>query len=427
MKFGLFVQLGVPRPINGDDWNPGDEKKVFDNGIEQIVWADKLGFDYVFVTEHHFLEEYAHTGAPEVVLSYVAGKTSKIRLGHGIIQMIPNMNPPARIAERIATLDVLSGGRVEFGTGEGTSDIELDAFHTPRALKKAMWEDTTRETCKMLSMSPYPGFNGEFFSFPERNIVPKPLQKPHPPLWIAASRRETTMMGARFGMGSMGFGFEEAEETAERVNEYYRIIREECMPIGQAINPALLVNAQMMCAPTDDEAITRSANGPAFFAYALGYYSTSPGTKRDAEGRALIEAHQPGRTNIWRNFMNLPENQKDGRAQLEAAELIPASTSGAPNREAEMALALGRAARSRAAVGSPDTIRENLRRYEDAHCDVMNFNLQPADRKHEHVMESLELFAKQVMPEFQERHETTHKKWRAQQLYGVDFPINSSI
>ena len=134
-----------------------------------------------------------------------------------------------------------------------------------------------------------------------------------------------------------------------RVEEYYRIIREECMPIGQAINPALLVNAQMMCAPTDEEAISRSANGPGFFAYALGYYSTTPGTKRDAEGRALIDTHQPGRTNIWRNFMNLPENQKDGSAQLEAARLLPESVAGAPNREAEMAAALGRAARSRAA------------------------------------------------------------------------------
>src|SRR3712207_141322 len=132
MKFGLFYEAQLPKPAGKDDWDPGDEKRIIDEQIEQCVFAEQLGFDYVFQAEHHFLDEYSHSSAPEIILAALAARTSKIRIGHGIIHMPPKQNHPVRTAERVSTLDLISGGRVEFGTGEGASAMELEGFGTDR-------------------------------------------------------------------------------------------------------------------------------------------------------------------------------------------------------------------------------------------------------------------------------------------------------
>ena len=427
MKFGLFYELQLPRPLDGATWDPDAERRLFEEMFEQVELADRLGYHYVFFVEHHFLEEYAHSTAPEVMLGGLARTTKNIRLGHGVVQMPPLVNHPARVAERISSLDIISGGRVEFGTGEGASDAELGGYNVDRTLKKSMWEEGTREALRMMSETPYPGYEGEHFSMPERNVIPKPLQSPHPPVWVAASRRETTLLAARFGIGSMGFGFETPEETAVRVDEYYRLIREECFPIGKAINPGLFVLNQFMAAETDEEAVRRSADGPGFFSYSLGYYSTSRGTSRSATGERLIDEHQAGVTNIHQVFDALPQEQKDGRTQLREAKLMTPEQIADAEPANEMERALFRAARSGTAIGTPDSIRKNIKRYEDAHTDVMVFNAQCGAREHEHIMESIELFGTQVLPEFSERHETIHRPWREKQLEGVPYPINSSI
>src|SRR5215207_1849576 len=189
MKFALIYELQLPRPLDQDQWYPMDEKRVLDEALEQIELADKLGYDYVFAVEHHFLEEYAHSSAPEVWLSAAATRTKHIRIGHGIIHMPIAHNHPARVAERVSMFDLVSNGRVEFGTGEG-GGYEASGFGTDPRDKKAQWEEATREALRMMSETPYPGYHGRFFSMPARNVIPKPLQKPHPPVWVAASRNE---------------------------------------------------------------------------------------------------------------------------------------------------------------------------------------------------------------------------------------------
>ena len=172
MKFGIFYEHQLPRP-----WREGGEHALFKDALDQIELADRLGFDCVWEVEHHFLEEYSHSSAPEVFLAAASQRTKNARLVHGIVQMPPKQNHPARVAERIATLDLVSNGRVEFGTGEGATVTEIEGFGTRREEKKAAWEEATRECLRMMTMKPYPGYEGEFFSMPERNIVPKPLQQ----------------------------------------------------------------------------------------------------------------------------------------------------------------------------------------------------------------------------------------------------------
>ena len=396
MKFGLLFQLQTPRPLDSDQWHADDERKIIHQALDQIELADKLGYDYVFFTEHHFLEEYCHSTAPEVVLGAAAARTKNIRLGHGIIQMPPRQNHPARVAERIATLDIVSNGRVEFGTGEGATETEFGGFLTKRNEKKEAWEEATRECLRMMTCVPYPGYEGVHFSMPERNVIPKPIQKPHPPVWVAASRRETVMLAARLGMGALGFGFESPEEAEERSARYFELIRACREPIGQAMNPALLTVGNMMCAPTDEEAVDRGLRGAQYFGFVFGW----------------MHGHlTPGRDNIYREF------RRRSDAEQAADQLEP---------EDESARALYRMGRRGNFIGSPAFIRENCLKYEAAHVDALLFFSQCGDRKHEDIMESLDLFAREVMPEFRERHRE-HQEWRARQLEGVKFPINSSI
>jgi alkanesulfonate monooxygenase SsuD/methylene tetrahydromethanopterin reductase-like flavin-dependent oxidoreductase (luciferase family) len=237
---------------------------------------------------------------------------------------------------------------------------------------------------------------------PERNIIPKPVQKPHPPVWVAASRRETVMLGARLGMGALGFGFESPEEAEERATRYFELIRGCRQPIGLAMNPALLTVGNMLCARTDEEAVERGLRGAQFFGFVFGWM----------HGQLKY-----GRDNIYREFRSRSDAQGSAEGRDAATALEPAD---------ESARALYRMGRRGNFIGSPDFLRENCRKYEDAHVDALLFFSQCGDRQHEHIMESLELFGKEVLPEFKERH-PLHQRWREQQLDGVQFPVNSSI
>src|SRR5215472_5907238 len=205
MRFGIFYEHQLPRP-----WEPDSEHRLLKDALEQVELADRLGYDHVWEVEHHFLEEYSHSSAPEIFLAAASQRTRQIRLSHGIVLMPPAYNPPARIAERIATLDIVSGGRVDFGTGESASRSELEGFGIDPAERRAMWRETVEQVANMLAMDPYPGFQGKYFSMPPRNVVPKPVQKPHPPLWVACSNRETIHLAAQLGIGALTFTFIDA-------------------------------------------------------------------------------------------------------------------------------------------------------------------------------------------------------------------------
>jgi hypothetical protein len=134
MKFGIFYELQIPKP-----WEPHTEMKLHLDALDQLELADQLGFDYAWEVEHHFLEEYSHSPAPEVFLGAASQRTKRIRLGHGIIQL--TTNHPARVAERVATLDLLSRGRVDFGMGESASITELEPFGVTMDNKREIWEE----------------------------------------------------------------------------------------------------------------------------------------------------------------------------------------------------------------------------------------------------------------------------------------------
>jgi alkanesulfonate monooxygenase SsuD/methylene tetrahydromethanopterin reductase-like flavin-dependent oxidoreductase (luciferase family)/putative sterol carrier protein len=377
VRFGLFYEHQLPRP------HPeGAEEQLLTNALEQVELADRLGLHSIWEVEHHFLEEYSHSSAPEVFLAAASQRTKRIRLGHGIVQLPPAYNHPARVAERIATLDLISGGRVEFGTGESSSQAELGGFGVERELKRAQWEEALDVSVRLLVEEPFAGHQGGFLSVPPRNLVPKPKQKPHPPLWVACSRRDTILLAARKGIGALSFSFVEPEEARSWVDEYYALIQSEtCQPAGFTVNPNVAVVVPFMCHTDEQTAIDRGIDGAHFFGYSLAHYY-------------VFGEHRPGATNLWEEF----QANRDQRGF--ARHLVQATDAPLPVRLLQESLGS-----LRGAIGTPQQITDLLERYEQAGVDEVIFVSQAGRNQHEHICESIELFAREVLPRFQERNE----------------------
>jgi alkanesulfonate monooxygenase SsuD/methylene tetrahydromethanopterin reductase-like flavin-dependent oxidoreductase (luciferase family) len=358
MKFGIFYEHQLPRP-----WGEGSELQLFQEALDQVALADRLGIDYAWEVEHHFLEEYSHSSAPEVFLAACSQRTRQIRLGHGIVLMPPGYNHPARVAERIATLDLVSGGRVEFGTGESASRAELEGYGVDPGERRAMWRETVEQVANMMVMDPYPGFQGRFFSMPCRNVVPKPVQKPHPPLWVACSNRETIHLAAQLGIGALTFAFIDPSEAKHWVDDYYETFKRECVPIGHAVNPNVAMVTGFSCHASAEEARRRGNDGFRFFQFALAHHY-------------VFGSHIPGRTDIWERFLAVRD--KIG------TEVLGAGTG---------------------CIGTPADLRGVLRTFAEAGVDQTVFIQQGGRNRHDHICESLELFAREVMPEFKERED----------------------
>ena len=371
MKFGIFYELQIPRP-----WEAHTEYMLHQNALSQLELADGLGYDYAWEVEHHFLEEYSHSPAPEVFLGAASQRTKNIRLGHGIIQL--TTNHPARVAERVATLDLLSNGRVELGMGESASNTELDPFGVTFEDKREIWEEMVQAVIPMFSGEPVE-FNGKHFSMPRRLVVPQPLQRPHPPLWVACSQLETIEMAGRRGMGALGFQFVSADAAHAWVSAYYNSITKRLDKLcDYNINPNMALVSYFMCAKTDEEARER-AEGLTFFQFALQFYGTSK--TRERPPAATV--------NLWDEFI---------KWKTANPEIVEGALRGG-------------------LVGSPETIRKKLRRWQSSHIDQVILLNQAGKNSHEHICESLELFAKEVMPEFH-ADEPAHQDWKRQVLAG---------
>src|SRR3954453_15601624 len=198
MRFGIFYEHQLPRP-----WGEHAEHRLLHDALEQIEIADRVGFETVWEVEHHFLQEYSHSSPSDVFLAAASQRTRRIRLGLGILPLPPGYQHPARVAGTVATLARGSAGRVEFGRGERSRGAELEGFGVGRGTKRAQWDEALDAVTRMFVEEPFAGIEGRFVSMPQRNVVPKPLKKPHPPLWVACSRRETIRLAAEKGVGAL--------------------------------------------------------------------------------------------------------------------------------------------------------------------------------------------------------------------------------
>jgi alkanesulfonate monooxygenase SsuD/methylene tetrahydromethanopterin reductase-like flavin-dependent oxidoreductase (luciferase family) len=356
MKFGIFFEISVPRP-----WEPGVEKRVYDHCIEQTMVADESGFDYVWAVEHHFLEEYSHCSAPEVFLTACAMRTQRIRIGQGIAVCVPEMNHPVRLAERAAVMDIVSNGRLDFGTGRSATWTELGGFRANPDTTKATWDEFVRAIPRMWTQERY-AHEGPGFSMPSRAVLPKPLQKPHPPLWVAVTSPGTELDAAERGMGALGLTFVDFAVQEKKTKEYRRRIQ-SCEPVGLAVNDQVATVNFLFCHADDAKGVETGRR----LAGTFGYLAAQ-----------LVSAREnyPGRG--YASFGLLPQIRRA------AAD---------PNQQAEQPPNL--------CIGDPERIAKMLRGWEATGVDGVNFLLNAHETvPQEQVLESLRLFGKEVIPQF---------------------------
>lgn len=371
MKFGIFYELQLPRP-----WHEDSEYNLYHNALAQLELADRLGYDYAWEVEHHFLEEYSHSSAPEVFLAAAAMRTKQIRLGHGIFQL--TTNHPAKLAAKVSALDLISNGRVEFGMGESASVTELGPFDVNFDDKRAIFEDAVRCITPMFGDAPVE-YHGPHHDFPLRNVVPKPRQKPHPPMWTACSQLETIQYAGEKGFGALGFQFVSSDAARAWVHAYYNAFTKRFDPLAAyQPNPNIALVSMFMCAETDEEA-QRKADGATFFQFCLRYYGQSQDRERPAAGSV----------NMW----DLYNDWKRANPENAAAALRGGL------------------------IGSPETLRRKLRKFEESHIDQVILLNQAGMNTHEDICSSLELFASEVMPEFH-ANIPAHEAWKTGVLSG---------
>jgi alkanesulfonate monooxygenase SsuD/methylene tetrahydromethanopterin reductase-like flavin-dependent oxidoreductase (luciferase family) len=374
MKFDLLYELQVPKPHD-----ERSEYRCYQEALQQIELADRLGFDTVWAVEHHFLVEFAHSSAPEVFLSAVAQRTKRIRIGHGVVLLPHKFNHPIKVAERVAALDLLSDGRVEFGTGR-SSQYEQQGFEIDTDLSRDMWQESLEMIPRMWTEDPFE-YEGRFVRVPARSIVPKPLQKPHPPIWMAATSPASWEIAGRNGIGVLGLTiFVSIPQLEERVRAYRQAIA-LAKPVGKAINSRVGAFTIVHVAETRQQAIDNGGTEAAINYLLYAFRVLGGGADPSQSGMQRERATDEIKSTPYRDMIakEYPIIFKMMRNECTFDDLD----------QEDMVI-----------VGSVDECIRKVERYQKAGLDHF-IALVQADRiPHEKVMRSLELFGKEIMPRF---------------------------
>jgi alkanesulfonate monooxygenase SsuD/methylene tetrahydromethanopterin reductase-like flavin-dependent oxidoreductase (luciferase family) len=365
VEFGLFNSACVLPQFRGDE-----HRRIMDE-VAIVQTADRVGFKYTWATEHHFLTEYSHLSANEVFLGYLAAATENIHIGSGIFNVTPPVNHPARVAERVAMLDHLSQARFEFGMGRGSSTTEQKGFGiTDPDLTKSMFDEVVGEFAKMWRAGEYPGFDGKFLSMPARNVLPKPYSAPHPPMWVAAGNPSTFEKAARMGLGVLCFTIG-GPETIKPLVELYKNEIQNAEPVGDFVNDNIMVTTQLLCLEDGQRARTIGADmGQGYHrSLLLRYLDTFPRPPGIPEWPALLPDPTP----------------QELDAQIAAGDTP---------------------------YGTPEEVEVAIRKYADAGVDQVVFGLLSSSMERDVAVETIETFAKHVLPAFDTDavHRTTRQR-----------------
>ncbi|WP_067829008.1 LLM class flavin-dependent oxidoreductase [Nocardia inohanensis] len=269
MKFSMIFEAQMTDPT------AEHEAQVLRDSVEQAVLADEMGFDTVWAVEHHGLKWYAHMSAPEIFLTWVAAKTSRVRIGHGVVCMPFNFNHPVRAAERAAMLDVLSGGRLNLGAGRGSTEVEtsmcgVDPARTYREVEESLrmiaaaWQDPEAEF----------EYHGELLDISPHHLLPRPVQRPHPPLFMACTKKDTLKLAAEYGIGALVLGFAGVAEIAElrRIYDDAIAARTGERFVSTVVNDHFAALCPTIVLDDREQAIQIGARGQRFFAQAIKHY-----------------------------------------------------------------------------------------------------------------------------------------------------------
>ena len=283
MQFSMIFEAQMA------DAGPANERQVIANCVDQAVYAEEKGFDRIWAVEHHSLKWYAHMSAPEIFLTWVAARTSRIRIGHGVVCMPFNYNHPIRVGERAAMLDILSGGRLDLGAGRGATLQEMSAMGVDPDRTYAEVEEALRMIGAMWRGEDGEGFHwhGELLQVDDHPILPRPVQMPHPPLFLACTKRDTVALAAEYGIGALVLGFSGPDDVAG-LNKIYRETietRSRKRFVSSEVNDHFAALCPTVVLDDAADALGVGARGQRFFAEAISHwYGSGPEPTEGAVG-----------------------------------------------------------------------------------------------------------------------------------------------
>ena len=373
MEFGVFQGASVgPRP-----WDETEPRRIR-RDVEIGVAADRAGFDTFWAPEHHCLEEYSHNSASHLSCLAVGMLTERIRLVTGIFNLCPAINHPVRVAEQMATIDILTNGRVELGTGRGSGSTEVNTFGLRNEETREMWEESIRAIPKMWTRDLF-SFEGKHFSVPERCILPKPVQKPHPPLWVTASNPGTVEIAAQMGLGVAMFSFSDPQVLAPLV-EIYKTTIQKAEPVGEFVYDKIMAIAPALCLEDGDEARALYDARPDWVTPRFAvYFDTIPAFAQRIESEPR------------------PMSQTRIRELIEVASRDP---------EIRGPFAAGAATaeflhQNGICVGNPEEVSATVKRFADIGLDqLVLVPVVDGPISHEKTLESIAILGEKVLPAF---------------------------
>lgn len=362
LDFGIFYEIAVPEGKTSQE--------IFKQTLHQVKKAEEVGFSHFWTVEHHFLGEFSHSSAPEVFYGAVAAQTKTIRIGHGVRLLPYPYNHPIRVAEMAATLDNICDGRLEFGTGRSVSRTELEAFGIDPAKTRELWREALEMVVGAWTEEEF-AWDGKQFKFPRRAVVPKPVQKPHPPLWIAATGPESHEIAGLQGLGLLSFTLlVDPDELKKRIGKYRAAQNSPAArPIGKFVNKQAAAFTLAFCAETDAKAKAIAGDACVWYVRESFKLVASVGLWQQGE-----DANASNTYDYVKKMLGM--NPDD----IKFDDLL----------ERDMVI-----------VGSPETCIKKVKRYQEAGCDQYLAMMQIRDIPHQDIMDSIDLFGKYVIPYFQ--------------------------
>ena len=364
MRFSIFFQLRFPEP-----WTADGEYKCLQEAMEQIIYAEEMGFDAVWMTEHPFSPNWSTASAPDVMLSAVSQRTSKMRLGFGMV--LSPIHHPLHVAVKVSTLDLLSNGRVDLGIGRPPNPY----FTVPFGVSM---DDSAGMTREALSMIPRMwtedvfSFEGEYYNVPPREIAPKPLQKPHPPIWTAAGQEDTARMAGNLGLGCMlhvRFGLERVQRFVKTYKEAIR----DAKPVGSFVNDHAIGETIALCEENNQRARQRGAE-------------------------SVVIQNKKGQL---RRRLHWSRGREDSPSEKSVDQLQHVQNDPPYQAPDDLDSLLDDACWC---FGDPDACIEFAEQYEAAGLEELMLDFQAVfGTTHQDSMNSIRLFGKYVIPHFQEK------------------------
>ena len=387
MKFGILYETQRPYQGNDLDWN-----SLYKETLDQCELADQLGFDNLWFVEHHFLLGFSGSPCPEVLFGALSQRTKNIRIGFGV-SILPSHHP-IHIAERVAMVDQLTDGRVEFGTGRSNAYEQVGQGIDPRETRER-WDEALTMLPKMWQSDEF-SWEGKHWNVPTRRILPRVFQKPHPRMYLACTQTESFRLAAQKGIGVLSSASYAVDILAEHVKVYRDAIT-DAEPVGAFVNNFWGNNVHAYCGKDDQAAKELAAESmKTFFGPDKPYIQGRINAYEE-----LLEAWGGVPDDLNADFSRWLRQSDDAhKQQAEEAGLSLDSGPGAARAAIAQLDANVLSDRGVIIAGNPESCIKTVQMYEDIGVDQVMMIMQTETIDHEKVMESMELFGKEVIPAF---------------------------